>query len=157
MKPFGYTNIVGLSTGYTDTGLKYHTNYTYRVSAINSVGTSLPSTTSAITWDIAPLQPIGLIVTATSSSQIDLNWNLSSSAGPLVFGYTIERSADGGTTWSTIVSNTGSTSTTYYDTGVTSSTTYTYQVSAINSVGTGQPSNTASVTTQVASSANNTK
>src|SRR2546425_2604482 len=59
----------------------------------------------------------------------------------------IERSADGGSTWSTIVSNSGSTATTYSDIGLMHGTSYTYRVSAINSVGTGSPSNTASATT----------
>ena len=63
-------------------------------------------------------------------------------------GYKIERSTDSGTTWSTLVANSASTSTTYSDTGLSSSTTYTHRVSAINSVGTSTPSNTASATTQ---------
>src|SRR3989441_6663569 len=59
----------------------------------------------------------------------------------------IERSANGGTTWSIIVSNSGSTATTYSDIGLMHGTSYTYRVSAINSVGTGSPSSTASATT----------
>src|SRR5437867_12859035 len=62
-------------------------------------------------------------------------------------GYMVDRPANGGSTWSTIVSNSGSTATTYSDTGLAHSTTYTYRVSAINSVGTGSPSGTASATT----------
>src|SRR4029077_3001024 len=92
--------------------------------------------------------PTGLAATAVSSSQINLSWTApSSNGGSAIKGYKIARSANGGTTWSTVQSNTGSTSTTYSDTGLAASTTYTYRVSAKNSVGTSSPSNTASATT----------
>src|SRR5207245_3199064 len=59
-----------------------------------------------------------------------------------ITGYKIERSTDSGSTWTVVVANTGGTTTTYSDTGLAHATTYTYRVSAINSVGTGSPSNT---------------
>ena len=96
----------------------------------------------------APGSPTGLAATAVSSSQINLSWAApSSDGGSPITGYMVERSTNGGITWSTIVSSTGSTATTYSDTGLAASTTYTYRVSAINSVGTSSPSNTASANT----------
>src|SRR5438132_785660 len=90
--------------------------------------------------------PTNLVATA-ASSQINLSWLApSSNGGSSITGYKIERSVDGGATWSAIVLNSGSTATTDSDTGLQSSTTYTYRVSAINSVGTSNPSNTASAT-----------
>ena len=98
---------------------------------------------------IVPSPPTNLTANAVSSSEIDLSWTAPSNPGSLLLtGYKIERSTNGGTTWSTIVSNTGSTATTFSDTGLTASTTYMYRVSAINPVGTSSPSNTASATTQ---------
>src|SRR5438445_45803 len=136
------------ATTYSDTGLVHSTTYTYRVSAINSVGTSPSSNiASAKTFNV-PTAPTGLTATAVSSSQINLSWTApTNNGGSAITGYKIERSTDGGTTWSTIVSSTGSTATTYSDTGLVHSTTYTYRVSAINLAGTSAPSNTASATT----------
>ena len=96
----------------------------------------------------APLPPTGLTATAVSSSQINLSWNTpSSNGGSAITGYMIERSVDNGTTWSIIVSNTDSTSTTYSDTGLHKKTTYTYRIHAINDLGISLPSNIVSATT----------
>src|SRR3989441_687098 len=142
-------NTCGTSTSCSDTGLPHTTTFTYRVSAINSVGTGSPSTTaSAATLAVAPSPPTGLAASASSSSQISLGWTApADNGGSAITGYKIDRSTDGGLTWSTIVSNSGSTATTYSDTGLTRATTYTYRVSAINSAGTGFPSDTKSATT----------
>ncbi|MGI0094713.1 MAG: fibronectin type III domain-containing protein [Nitrosotalea sp.] len=145
-------NSASTSTTYSDTGLAASTTYTYRVSAINSVGTGSPSNTASATTQSAqatvPQPPTSLTATSISTSQINLSWTApSNNGGSAITGYKIERSTDSGTTWSTVQSNTGSTSTTYSDTGLSPSTTYTYRVSAINSVGISVPSNTTSATT----------
>ncbi|HYL67284.1 MAG TPA: fibronectin type III domain-containing protein [Nitrosopumilaceae archaeon] len=144
-------NTANTSTIYSDKGLTASTTYIYRVSAINSVGTSSPSNTASATTSAAstaPQPPTGLAATAASSSQINLSWTApTSNGGSAITGYKIERSANGGTIWSTIQSNTANTATTYSDTGLAASTTYMYRVSAINAVGTSSPSNTASANT----------
>jgi YVTN family beta-propeller protein len=97
----------------------------------------------------APSAPQNLNAAVVSSSQINLSWTApTNNGGSAITGFDIERSADNGNTWSTIVSNTGSATTSYNDTGLAPSTGYTYRVSAINSVGISSPSNTASATTQ---------
>ena len=144
------SNTGNTGTTYSDTGLSPNTTYTYRVSAINAIGSSLPSNIASATTNIqmtAPQPPTGLVATTISSSEIDLSWTApGNNGGSVITGYQIERSPDG-STWSTLVSNTGSTATTYSNTGLPSSTTYTYRVSAINSVGISSPSNTTSATT----------
>src|SRR2546422_238625 len=98
--------------------------------------------------------PTNLTARVISSSQINLSWNApSDTGGSVITGYKIERSTDGGATWGIIVSNSGTTATTYSNTGLSPSTTYSYRVSAINSVGTSSPSNTASATTSAPAAA----
>src|SRR2546427_183850 len=146
------------ATTYSNTGLSPSTTYTYRVFAIPLVLTSSPSNTATATTSAPaatpPGSPTGLVATALSSSQIDLSWTApSSNGGSVITGYKIERSTDGGTTWGTIVSNSGTTATTYSNTGLSPSTTYTYRVSAITLVLTISPSNTASATTSAPAAA----
>src|SRR5436309_7605814 len=99
--------------------------------------------------DVPPDPPTNLSAHAVSSSEIDLSWTAPANTGSILLsGYKIERSTDGGSHWGTIVSNTGSTATTYANKGLASGTTYTYRVSAITvSLLTSSPSNTASATT----------
>lgn len=95
-----------------------------------------------------PTVPQNLNATASSPTKINLNWVApTNDGGSPITGYKIERSTDGGSNWSALVVNTGNTDTTYADSGLASGITYTYRVSAINSIGTSSPSNTASVTT----------
>ncbi|TLY00543.1 MAG: fibronectin type III domain-containing protein [Thaumarchaeota archaeon] len=79
---------------------------------------------------------------------MDLTWTPpASDGGSPIIGYQIERSIDRGTNWTVIAANTGSTATTYSSTGLSPLTTYTYRVTAINSVGMSNPSDTASAQT----------
>src|SRR5438105_13874036 len=94
--------------------------------------------------------PTNLVANAVSSSEIDLSWKAPSDlGGSFITGYEIERSTNGGSSWSAPV-NTGSTATSYSDIGLAPSTTYTYKVSAMTLLVTSQPSNTASATTSSA-------
>lgn len=65
---------------------------------------------------------------------------------PSITGYKIEYKIGAGS-WSTLVADTGSTSTTYSATGLNAGTLYTFRVSAIDQDGTGSASNEASDTT----------
>lgn len=143
---------LGNVTKYNNTGLVTGTTYIYRVSAINSVGTSNPSSevvatpksTSSPPKNIPPSPPTGLTATASSGTQINLSWNPPpSNGGPPVTGYQIQYQLDSGN-FVNLVSNTGTAATGYSHMGLSAGHMYTYKVFAINSVGTSNSSNTSS-------------
>ena len=139
------------ATSYNHTGLTAGTTRYYRVSAINSVGASLTSSTASATTDSAaptfPDPPTGLSATANGQTQIDVAWTApASDGGAAITGYRIEVSANG-SSWSDLAADTGSTTTSYGHTGLTAGSTRHYRVSAINSVGTSLASSTVSATT----------
>ena len=94
-----------------------------------------------------PEAPTGLMAAENGQTRIDLSWSApSSDGGSAITGYRIEVSEDR-TDWSDLVVNTGSTATSYSHTGLTAGSTRHYRVSAINSAGTGPPSNLAAART----------
>ena len=96
----------------------------------------------------APGAPTGLSATARGSDEINLSWTApDSTGGSGITGYKIESSSDAGSNWSNLVADTGNTNTAYQHAGLSLGDTRHYRVSAINSVGTSAPSNTANATT----------
>src|SRR3989454_783976 len=143
-------NVAPTPSWYSNYNLLPSTPYTFRVSAINSVGTGSPSSTVSATTSPAtvPNPPTGLATPYVSSSQISISWFApSNNGGAPITGYKIESSTDGGTTWNIIAPNVAPSPSWYSNYNLLGSTTYTFRVSAINSVGTSSPSNTASATT----------
>ncbi|MDE2590602.1 MAG: fibronectin type III domain-containing protein, partial [Patescibacteria group bacterium] len=100
----------------------------YRVSALGVGGVSGTSsgTASATTLPSAPTQ---VTATAQAGLKINVSWQPPTGSG-VITGYKIERSTDGGTSWSTPVVL--GTSTTYQDSGLSAGTTYYYRVAAMN-------------------------
>ena len=141
-------NTSNTTTTYAHTGLTAGDTRHYRVSAINANGTGDPSNVDSATTDAtAPGAPTGLTATASGTTQIDLSWTApGSTGGSAITGYKIEVSPDG-TSWTDLVADTSNTTTTYAHTGLTAGDTRHYRVSAINTNGTGDPSNVDSATT----------
>ena len=140
-------NTGNTTTTYSHIGLSAGTTRHYRVSAINANGTGTASNVdNATTTTTVPGAPTSLTATANGSTQIDLSWTApADDGGASISGYGIEVSSNGGTSWTTLVGNVGST--TYSHTGLSAGTTRHYRVSAINANGTGAASNVDNATT----------
>ena len=138
-------------TTYTHTDLEPGTRQYYRVAAINRDGEGPWSdVANATTEGGVPGVPRNLTAVESGSSRINLSWSApTSDGGSRITGYKIEVSSNGGRTWSVEEDDTRSSSTTYPHTGLESGTRWHYRVSAINSEGTGEPSNVASATTDI--------
>ena len=146
------------STTYEDRdGIKTGTTYVYKVSAINEDGQSDPSTeATARTTEssrgyeqVAPKKPRSLTADDISDSEVRLEWEApADNDSPPVTGYKIEyKEADeDDDEYEEASSNTGSARTEYTVDDLDEDTEYTFRVSAINSVGTGDPSGEASAT-----------
>ena len=133
------------STSYSHTGLTTGTAYTYKVSAINSVGTSAASSevsatpTSSSTASL-PQPPSDLLGYATSPTKVTLYWTApSDNGGYPVTGYKIEYRVNSGS-YTELISNTANTSTTYSHMGLTTNSVYTYRIYSITSFGTSSTS-----------------
>ena len=100
-----------------------------------------------------PGAPKGLTTAGNGQTRIVLSWSAPpSDGGAAITGYRIEVSEDR-STWTDLVANTGNAATSYSHTGLTAGTTRHYQVSAINSAGTGPASNIATGNTDISSAA----
>lgn len=125
---------------YTDTSLTNDTVYYYRVTAINNSGSAAAS--AVMNRRTLMAAPAGLTATAVSISRVDLSWTDSSGET----GYLIERSLNGGSTWSTLTTVAADT-TSYSNTGLVAGTTYNYRIRAINAGGNSEAGLKAAATT----------
>src|SRR5665213_4280528 len=124
-----------------DTTVAAGTTYYYRIVAHNASGSSAVASIGAtLTLPAAP----SVTATVASATSINLAWAAILSAT----AYKIERSTDGGTTWSTLVASQAAV--TYANTGLTADTAYSYRVTAINATGNSVASMVASATTLLA-------
>ena len=141
------------SLQYTLSGLTGGTQYDVQVRAVNAAGASAWSAavTGTTTSAVVPAAPTGLTAAvAAGKAQVVLSWIApTDTGGAPITGYKIEGSDDGNNPWTEVITTTGD-ATGYTDEGADSNgpmfevgTTRHYRVSAINSVGTGPPSNVA--------------
>lgn len=146
------------STTYEDRkGIETGTAYVYRVSAINDDGESEPSAEdTARTTDsskgykqVVPEEPESLTADDISDSEVRLEWEEPDDNGsPPVTGYKIEykEAGEDDDVYEVAKADTKSAETEYTVDDLKEDTEYAFRVSAINSVGTGDPSGEASAT-----------
>lgn len=111
---------------FADSGLTTNVSYRYRVTALGAAGVSdgspVASVTPAVGTNVSA--PTDLAATLASGSVVSLSWaNTSSNEAVLV-----QRSLDGGITWTDLVSLSGATKT--YNDNVNRATLYAYRLKA---------------------------
>ncbi|MFM8600882.1 MAG: S8 family serine peptidase [Actinomycetota bacterium] len=131
-------NVTGLTNGVT---------HRFRVSAVNTVGTGAPSPVAAATPVVPGTATAPQGLSGTAGRQVaGLYWSAPlSNGGSAVTDYVIEYVTPSVTTW-TLMPDPVSTSVSASLTGLTANVAHTFRVSAVNSAGTGAPSNTVTLT-----------
>ncbi|MEY3558021.1 MAG: hypothetical protein RL374_727 [Actinomycetota bacterium] len=129
------------------TGLTNGTQYSFRVSAVNSVGTGV-ATSPIFSTPVAPATltaPLNLSGTVGRQSVI-LSWQQPLVlAGASITDYIIESSVDNGVTWVTVNDGVSATRTSTIS-GLSGNIAYTFRVKAVNATGTSPASNTVVLT-----------
>lgn len=136
---------ISTSTTTTVTGLTNNTVHWFRVKAVNAVGIGAASITVNATpfTPTTPGAPRSLTATA-GVERATLRWSApTTNGGASITDYVIDMSTDLGATW-TRVSEPVSTLTSATVTALSPGETHTFRVAAVNSVGTGNFSGTAS-------------
>ncbi|MBN4073480.1 S8 family serine peptidase [Mariprofundus ferrooxydans] len=116
------------ATSFANTGLPASTTFHYRVRAFNNFINSAFTATANTTTLAFVAAPTTLIATAASSSQINLTWVDASNNET---GFKIERSSNGGVTF-TQIATTAANANSFNNTGLPASTTFHYRVRAFN-------------------------
>jgi hypothetical protein len=130
------------ATSYRDAGVTADTRYTYRVAALRDGGRSDFGFASGLASGVAPNAPTAARAGSGGSTHAWVEWTDQSSNEE---GFRVERSLDGGATWTTV----GTASWNSWVLGDGQATTEAvncYRVIAINGAGDSPPSNTACVT-----------
>jgi len=122
---------IGNTVGDTDA---YPGSLGFPTMAADSVSNTLPVTVGVPTTDV-PADPTLLTATVQAGPRVSLVWRDNATNET---GFVVERSTDGGATWTQIATpgprnNTGNV--TYTDTTVTPGNTYFYRVWAVNAIG----------------------
>ena len=132
-------------TAFLHTGLDEGENYRYKVSAINSEGTSGAATSSTVK-PASTLVPSGVTATAISKNQILLNWvPPTDTFKQSITGYEIEREIIEDILYDDVASVSGST-TEYTVSGLETDKEYSYVITANFAVGNSPRSSSASAT-----------
>ena len=120
------------NTTFVHTGTSEATRYEYEVAGVNQAGSSDWSEPAVVNPIATPTAPANLQATR-SGTDITLTWSAPQQGTPT--GYRIQRAEGATGAFTTIVSNTGNTNTTYVDRNRSTTVVYRYQVAAISGGG----------------------
>lgn len=132
------------ATSAVVTGLTNNTTYNFRVSAVNTSGTSSASTTANATTAGVPDAPTSLAATP-GNTQMALSWTAPAANGSAITDYVVEFKLAADVSWTTFSDGT-STATSATVTGLTNGSSYNFRVSATNAIGTSSVSSTETAT-----------
>lgn len=151
--PLDEANTSGGLRSYTDTTFRWNsTLFSYRVVARNTAGyggafpvMNADATSAAIPVIRTPSNLSAVLQSVAAGLRVQLTWTDSATNET---GFAVERSTDGGATFTQIAlapprTNTGSV--TFFDTPIDYDTTYTYRVATVTAVGNSSYSNAATV------------
>jgi fibronectin type 3 domain-containing protein len=123
--------VVAGSTSYNDTGLTQNTQYSWRVRAINTFGTSPASNTFSV-GTFGPAAPSALVATTIGATQVNLSWTDNATNE---LGFRVYRCTGAGCVNLTLLADIATPNTLgYNDVGVVYGQSYRYLVSAYNNV-----------------------
>ena len=139
--------VTSTSTHLTVTGTTPNSKYLIRIASVNPAGSSSYLTGSVSTPATNPLAPDGLHVNSLGSNSLTLTWGLpSSDGGSAITNYLVEVSSNYGSSW-TAIAHSPSINLGFDVTNLIRNRTYAFRVSAINRMGTSDPSNVVTITT----------
>jgi hypothetical protein len=131
-------NTASTATSYTVTGLTNGTAYVFHVAATNAVGTGTYSASSAARTPFTIPGAPTVITGVRGNLSVALSWTAPvDNGGAAVSGYAVQYSSNGGTTWLTATTNSGSSAASYTVTGLTLGTVYVFRAAAVNAAGMG--------------------
>lgn len=135
---FTYNDGTSTTTNATLTGLTVGQNYSFRVSALNSVGVgAASSSTASLAVAAVPATPsVTPTVTVAPGNTATVTWTNPTDGGSALTSVDIQYSSNGGSTWTTF-SGTVSLTGTSVVTGLTAGQTYVFRVRGNNFFGAG--------------------
>ena len=148
----GWTNIPGsgpTTTTHTVTGLSNGTAYTFQVRAVNAGGSARVSNEPTATPQ-PPAVPDAItgLVASGGNGQVTLGWTVPDPNRSPITRFQYRRKTTGSYGVWTNIPGSGPTTTSYTVTGLTNGTAYTFQVRAVNAVGSASVSNQPTATPQ---------
>ena len=131
-----FAHTASTATSATVTGLTNGTSYTFKVAAVNGVGTSAySSVSSAIIPATMPATISGIPGAQAGDQAVTVSWTAPAANGCAITDYDVEVTSDNGANYSTFT-HSPSTATSQTVTGLTNGTTYRFRVAATNCAGT---------------------